>query len=42
MPTIKEIIAKREELKATNPNATNVDARKSLMQAPQKGNAPVA
>lgn len=31
MPTIQEIIAKRAELQKTNPNATNVDARKALM-----------
>lgn len=39
MPTLQEIIAKREELAKTNPNATNVDARKALTTS-QK--APVA
>lgn len=39
MATINEIIAKRNELQATNPNATNVDARKALTPAPV---APVA
>lgn len=34
MATINEIIAKRNELQATNPNATNVDARKALTPAP--------
>lgn len=31
MASLKEIIAKRKELSATNPNATNADARKALM-----------
>lgn len=31
MATIQEIIAKRAELQKTNPNATNIDARKALM-----------
>lgn len=30
MPTIQEIIAKRNELQKSNPNATNVDARNAL------------
>ncbi len=28
---LQDIIAKRAELQKTNPNATNVDARKALM-----------
>lgn len=40
MATLSEIIAKREELAKTNPNATNVDARKALMGAVSP--APVA
>jgi hypothetical protein len=30
MVTLQDIIAKRAELQKTNPNATNVDARKAL------------
>jgi hypothetical protein len=34
MATLSDIIAKREELAKTNPNATNVEARQALMGAP--------
>jgi hypothetical protein len=34
MATLSEIIAKRQELAKTNPNATNVQARQALMGAP--------
>lgn len=34
MATLQEIIAKREELTKTNPNATNVDARNALSTTP--------
>ena len=37
MATMDQIIAKRNELQATNPNATNVDARKAFTST-----APVA
>ena len=39
MATLEQIIAKREELAKTNPNATNIDARKALTATPT---APVA
>jgi hypothetical protein len=32
--TLQDIIAKRAELQKTNPNATNVDARKALETSP--------
>jgi hypothetical protein len=47
MPTLQEIINKRLELSKTNPNATNVDARRALTTTPTTPtatvqNAPVA
>ena len=42
MATMDEIIAKRNELQATNPNATNVDARKALTPTTPVETTPVA
>lgn len=40
MPTLSEILAKRDELQKTNPQATNLDARNALMASPTLTPAP--
>lgn len=42
MPTIQEIIAKRKELQATDPKATNIDARNAFQPVSQTTQANIA